>query len=460
MIVDLLSSGLSAGCFFFFIWGLAEPRNRYVKGPAVFLCFSAVFAGIGGKWDNLLLLGALYLLLRLLFAGSRMLDLYLAAAYVSVRELVRFTFYYLVNVSMSSLMDRYVGEFERGVIGETQLIEKMAYVEQIYSVVFFTVLNLLCFGFLYLYKKQLLRKGLWRFDRTALFYLMIPALTGYVYCILIRNIQMIVRSDEIVLLDSEVPLMRLLVPMGSLLCLTAVFASALLLKKTEEAFQKEKEAQVYKNRLRDMEQYIGDLERMYGDVKSMRHDLKNYVADMQLLAEQENWERAAFDEYLQALSKRVDAFTFSYATGNPITDVVVNRQLGAAEAAGIRVECIFFFPKSGKVEAFDLSVILNNALENAVEACSRQADAPLEISLTSRQQGSLFLISVRNTCKAEPVWKDGLPVSTKQDNGIHGQGIRNIKKIAGKYEGTVKIDAEDGVFVLEVLLKLSSAGRE
>lgn len=459
MAIDLLSSGLSAGCFFFLIWRLAEPRNRYVKGPAVFLCFAAVIAGIGGKWDNLPLLGVLYLLLELLFAGSRMLKLYLAAAYVSIRELVRFTFFYLANVSMSSLLDGYVKEFESGGIGASELLEKIAYVEQLYSVIFFTVLNILCFVFLYLYKKQLLRKGLWRSDRTALFYLMIPALTGYVYCILIRNIQMIVRSDEILLLDSEVPLMRLLVPTGSLLCLTAVFASALLLKKTEEAFQKEKEAQVYKNRLRDMEQYIGDLERMYGDVKSMRHDLKNYVADMQLLAEQENWERAAFGEYLQALSKRVDTFKFSYATGNPITDVVVNRQLGAAEAAGIRVECVFFFPKSGKMEAFDLSVLLNNALENAVEACSREAEGPLEISLTSRQQGSLFLISVKNTCTEEPVWKDGIPVSTKKDNGIHGQGIGNIEKIAEKYEGTVKIGTEDGVFVLEVLLKLSSAKR-
>lgn len=459
MAIDLLSSGLSAGCFFFFIWGLAEPKNRYVKGPAVFLCFAAVFAGIGGRWDNLPLLGVLYLLMRLLFAGSRMLKLYLAAAYVSIRELVRFTFYYLANVSMGSLMDRYVKDFENGVLLEAQLMEKITCVERIYSAVFFSALNLICFGFLYIYKKQLLRKGTWRSDRTALFYLLIPALTGYVYCILIRNTQMIVRSDEIFLLDSAVPLVRLLVPLGSLLCLTAVFASALLLKKTEEAFQREKEAQVYKNRLRDMEQYIKDMERMYGDVKSMRHDLKNYVADMQLLAEQEDWERAAFDEYLQALSKRVDAFVFSYATGNPITDVVVNRQFVAAEAAGIHVVCDFFFPKSGGIEAFDLSVLLNNALENAVEACSREAEGPLEISLTSRQQGSLFLTSVKNTCKAEPVWKDGIPVSTKKDNGIHGQGIRNIEKIAEKYEGTVKIGAEDGVFMLEVLLKLSSAVR-
>lgn len=451
MAVDLLSSGLSAGCFFFFIWGLTEPKSRYIKSPAAFLCFLAVFAGLGGMWDNLPLLGGLYLLLLLFFAGSRLFKLYLAAVYVSIRELVRFTFFYVANASMSSLLDKYVKDFESGVMGESRFLEKMEEVEALYQIAFFILLNLFCFGFLYLYKKQLLRKELRRFDGMALFYLLIPALTGYVYCILIRNIQMIKRSGEILLLDDEVPIMRLLVPLGSFLCLAAVFASALLLKKTEEAFQREKEAQVYKNRIRDMEQYIRDMERMYGDVKSMRHDLKNYVADMQLLAERENWEREAFDEYLQALSARMDVLSFSYVTGNPITDVVVNRQLGAAKAAGIRVECEFCFPKSGGIEAFDLSILLNNALENAVEACGGEG----EISLVSKRQGSLFLISVRNTCKTEPVWRDGVPVSMKRDNGIHGQGLKNIEKIAEKYEGTVEPGMEDGVFVLEVLLKLS-----
>ena len=104
------------------------------------------------------------------------------------------------------------------------------------------------------------------------------------------------------------------------------------------------------------------------------------------------------------------------------------------------------------MEAFDLSVLLNNALENAVEACSREAEGPLEISLTSRQQGSLFLISVKNTCTEEPVWKDGIPVSTKKDNGIHGQGIGNIEKIAEKYEGTLQTACEGNRFRAVVTL--------
>ncbi|MBD5509739.1 MAG: GHKL domain-containing protein [Lachnospiraceae bacterium] len=456
MVIDLLSSGLSVGCFLFFIWGLIKPKSQYVKGPVVFICCLGVVVGIGNRLDNLLLIGGLFVLLALFYEGSLQMKLYLAAAYVSIRELVRFTIFYLMNSFANGIVQTYVNDFENGIIGVEELERKLGVMSQIYQLLFFTVLNLICIGFFYLYKKQLLREeGLQRLSRTALLYLAVPALTGYVYCILFRNVQYIARSDEILIMEDEFPIIRLLVPLGSFLCLGAVYSSALLLKKTEAAFQKEKEAQIYKNRLRDMEQHIRDMERMYGDVKSMRHDLKNYVADMQLLAGQERANGAAFHEYLRAIEDRMDRFSFAYTTGNPITDVVVNRQLVPAKESGVRVECEFCFPQSGGLEAFDVSILLNNALENAVEACGGEG----EIHLVSKRQGRLFLISVSNTCKTEIVWKDGMPVSTKQDNGIHGsihgQGLKNIEKAAQRYGGTIQLHAEDGMFFLEILLQLS-----
>lgn len=456
MVIDLLGSGLSVGCFLFFIWGLIKPKSRYVNGLVVFICCLGVVVGIGNRLDNLLLIGGLFVLLALFYEGSLQMKLYLAASYVSIRELVRFTIFYLMNSFVSGIVQTYTKDFENGIIGIEEFMSRISFLEPLYQMFFFSVLNLICFGFLYFYKKQLLRgEGLRRLSRTALLYLAVPALTGYVYCILFRNIQYIARSDEIVILEDEFPIIRLLVPLGSLLCLGAVYSSALLLKKTEAAFQKEKEAQIYKNRLRDMEQHIRDMERMYGDVKSMRHDLKNYVADMQLLAGQEKTDGAAFHEYLQAIEDRMDRFSFAYTTGNPITDVVVNRQLVPAKESGVRVECEFCFPQSGGLEAFDVSILLNNALENAVEACGGEG----EIHLVSKRQGRLFLISVSNTCKTEIVWKDGMPVSTKQDNGIHGsihgQGLKNIEKAAQRYGGTMQLHTEDGMFFLEILLQLS-----
>lgn len=200
---------------------------------------------------------------------------------------------------------------------------------------------------LYRYKKHLPKKELLAdMDMLKFLYLIVPAFAGFVYCTILRSIQFEWVGEEIWMLDKQCPIVRLLVPIGSLLCLGSIFLAALLLKQMSAVLEKQQENLIYKNRLQDMMNYISDIESMYGDVRSMRHDLKNYVADMQLLAEGgEKIDKAAFKEYLEALSGRVDALNFKYVTGNPITDVVVNRQLITAEKKGIRVENTFLFRK-------------------------------------------------------------------------------------------------------------------
>ena len=46
MVIDLLSSGLSVGCFLFFIWGLIKPKNPNVKGSDVLICWQGGGVGI------------------------------------------------------------------------------------------------------------------------------------------------------------------------------------------------------------------------------------------------------------------------------------------------------------------------------------------------------------------------------------------------------------------------------
>ena len=51
-------------------------------------------------------------------------------------------------------------------------------------------------------------------------------------------------------------------------------------------------------------------------------------------------------------------------------------------------------------------------------------------------------------------FKDGLPITTKRNQVLHGYGIRNIRENARKYGGNVNIHAEDGCFQLLVLLPI------
>ncbi len=452
---EVVTGAMGTGCFWYFIRGLLKPRHG--KGlDEIFLSagFFLLDMVIGSFGYSLPFMACIFGLMMIAYAGDWQVKLFLAVSYFAVRELVRFTIYHAFTVYFGGLVDRLAQRMLSGICSFEQFQERIQLTENIYTISFFSFFLILLFGFLHFYKKQLPDGlGLVEGNKTELWYLLVPTLAGFVYCSIIRSIQFVWEDGEVWILDKKFPIVRLLVPLGSFLCLGAIFLAALLLKRVKGAMEKQKENQIYQNRFHDMENYIRGLEQMYGDVRSMRHDLKNYVADMQILAHSgEETDKEAFSEYLQAVENRVEALDFACRTGNPITDVVINRQFANAAQKGIATESTFIYPSEDAVEAFDISILLNNALENAVEACPKNGS----ISLSSKRQGKLYLISVQNTCDKAIIWEDGFPVSSK--SGIlHGQGIKNMQKIAEKYGGTVRVRLEKAIFYVEMLLQIGNA---
>ena len=86
----------------------------------------------------------------------------------------------------------------------------------------------------------------------------------------------------------------------------------------------------------------------------------------------------------------------SVRTGNAVTDVIVNDKQKAAEKQGIRFRSDFVYPASDRYNAYDIAIIVNNLLQNALEACGRMASGEKYISLSGSRKNRFFLISVPN----------------------------------------------------------------
>ena len=100
------------------------------------------------------------------------------------------------------------------------------------------------------------------------------------------------------------------------------------------------------------------------------------------------------------------------------------------------------------VNAMDLCSIFGNALDNAIESAEKLEDPEKrQIKVYVYAQNQFVIIRFEN-------FYDGLPLTTKKNQSLHGYGIRNIRENARKYGGNVNIRAEDGCFQLLVLLPL------
>lgn len=85
----------------------------------------------------------------------------------------------------------------------------------------------------------------------------------------------------------------------------------------------------------------------------------------------------------------------------------------------------------------DISALFGNLLENAVEVASGIASSYIELSVKYIGTSQL-LISMINSCNKVPqLSSSGEYISTKHDSQKHGLGLKSIKKIVKKYQGTL-----------------------
>ena len=86
-------------------------------------------------------------------------------------------------------------------------------------------------------------------------------------------------------------------------------------------------------------------------------------------------------------------------------------------------------------------------------ACSMQSSTDRRIQLkSSYKNGNIFVLTVDNTCENKVKKdKEGVFLSTKhKGNGI---GVETVKNIAQRYQGVCRIELENGMFRISVMLK-------
>ena len=97
--------------------------------------------------------------------------------------------------------------------------------------------------------------------------------------------------------------------------------------------------------------------------------------------------------------------------------------------------------------------MMGNAIDNAIESVSKLEDPEkrvIQIALYS--EGALLMIRVRNYYEGELDFDGALPVTTKGETDYHGYGLKSIRHTAENYGGTVRIQAEDHYFTLQILI--------
>lgn len=167
----------------------------------------------------------------------------------------------------------------------------------------------------------------------------------------------------------------------------------------------------------------------------------------------------AQSQYLKELESAVMIYDTAIKTGNEALDVVLMEKELFCTSHQIQMTCMVDGSQLSFMEAGDIYAMFGNALDNAISAVMELED-PLKRVITMKMvvQDQLIMVQIQNYYHKNLQFQDGLPKSTQPDSRTHGYGMKSMRYTAEKYNGTMNVQAEDGIFDLKILLPASNEG--
>lgn len=256
----------------------------------------------------------------------------------------------------------------------------------------------------------------------------------------------------------KIPMIALLVYIGEI--------AAIYIYQSYERLLREKEKYLFeKQQVRALEQRLEEAEGFYGNIRKVRHDMNNHMTTIKGLAAKGNY--GEVEAYMEKLDETMQELDYRYHTGNAVTDVIINDKYRRAADAGISFQVQFYYGEEDTIPAFDMGIILNNLLDNAIEACEKLEREDRYIRLCLKRKERFLLLEVENSFNGQLKWGEGENrlLTTKQSasreefNG-HGIGLQNVRDVARRYLGDMNIKVKENVFQVTVMLQQKEENHE
>lgn len=214
-----------------------------------------------------------------------------------------------------------------------------------------------------------------------------------------------------------------------------------MIHKMELETQREQEIQLLNQQMTIQTESIVSLERSYRAQRQATHEFQHHLQTISDLASGNQDD--ALHEYLQELLHNQSRRILCVNSGHPIVDAVINQKYQLAQELDIDMQIQVNDLSGIQIKLEELTVLLSNLLENALEACRKLPhDRVVQIHLLA---GDALFLSVRNTTEPVHIVDDMIP-TTKTQKEAHGYGLPNIKRILQGLQGEFTMQYADGWF--------------
>lgn len=205
---------------------------------------------------------------------------------------------------------------------------------------------------------------------------------------------------------------------------------------------KQKESKI---QLEMQAEHYQDLAEKNRDIRRFRHDIKNNLLALDILLSDGKYDEAK--NYIDSMNESVKETENRFSTGSYLADAILSHKADEIKNDKLDIEFSGTVP-SERISNNDLCTILTNSIDNAARACKEVA--PCKINVTSDETEKGCTITVSNPVLKKVEIKNNSIKTSKKDAQNHGFGIENIKKVAEKYRGFVRLSCTDSEFTIKI----------
>lgn len=195
------------------------------------------------------------------------------------------------------------------------------------------------------------------------------------------------------------------------------------------------------------EKHLNEVRSIHKEMRGYKHDFHHHLQALKGQLEAGEVDRAL--AYIEQLDNQLMNVDTLLKTGNVSLDAILSAKIAQARAENIAVTVKANVPDQLTISDLELSIIIGNLLDNAIEAC-RTVTGERFIRIFISMKGTMLYFSMLNAAGAKKK-KTGSLFATHKD-GVHGFGLRRAEAILEEHGGWVKYNSEDGAFTSEFLV--------
>lgn len=191
---------------------------------------------------------------------------------------------------------------------------------------------------------------------------------------------------------------------------------------------------------------IEALSAAYAQQRKLTHDFRAHLDTLSAMLEQQPFDINAIESYIHSLQAAQTNRILLVNTHHSALDALLNQKAFVARNRSIDVQFRVNDLSAVKIDLVDLTVIISNTLDNAIEACEKLPVQDRQIHVQVVLDDNELFYAVRNRSLPVDVSSDRLPVTTKENSSFHGYGLQNVQTTLAKYHSVYAMDYADGWF--------------